>query len=91
MNRSHRFQPVTRLWWRAILLGFVISTLIALITWTFKPVDAVVRPMLLGGIVVLHPIMNKPVRLFEPGWLCRRFYIGVALVSVATIILGVWY
>jgi len=49
--------------------------------WTAA--DTVYWIFLIPTFIVLHPVMDQPVRSFGPGILCSRFYIGCALAALA--------
>ena len=72
-----------RLWWRIALTGAFLSSVTTIILGQWMVADTVYWIFLIPTVIVLHPLMDQPVKPFGPGILCPRLYIGGALAALA--------
>lgn len=79
--------PPRRVWWWTILIGLSCLQVIWALRGRWTTRHSLSMLVMVGAIVVAHPVMNRRLPLFRADILQSwRTYVGIALVAISNLI-----
>ena len=86
MKRGIAYVPdwvTRRIWWRFVLFGVIVGQIGTVVSGQWRIRYLISLAALIPAIILLHPIMDQPVKFFGPVSDRRRFRWGLVCSAIA--------